>query len=107
MQGARRYVLLSVFVIFGGGGIVWLMARTSFHVGASGVVFGYFGYLLALGWYEHTLKAIAIAVVALVLYGGVLLGLAPTSSEISWEGHLAGFLVGILGARMMRSSTRT
>ena len=107
MQGARRYVLLSVLVIFAGGGIVWLMARASFHVGASGVVFGYFGYLLARGWYEHTFKAIAIAVVALVLYGGVLLGLAPTSSEISWEGHLAGFLVGILGARMMKSHSRT
>ena len=106
MQSARRYVLLSVLVIFAGGGIVWLMARASFHVGASGVVFGYFGYLLARGWYEHTFKAIAIAVVALVLYGGVLLGLAPTSSEISWEGHLAGFLVGILGAHMMKSHPR-
>ena len=103
MQGVRRFVALSLLVIFGGGGIVWLMARASFHVGASGVVFGYFGYLLGRGWYEHTLKAILIAIVALVLYGGVLLGLAPTSSEISWEGHLAGFLVGILGSRMMRS----
>lgn len=103
MQGARRFAMLSLLVVFGGGGIVWFMARASFHVGASGVVFGYFGYVLGRGWYEHTLKSIAIAIVALVLYGGVLLGLAPTSSEISWEGHLAGFLVGILGARMMRS----
>ena len=103
MQGVRRYIVLSLLVVFGGGGIVWLVARASFHVGASGVVFGYFGYLLARGWYEHTFKSILIAIVALVLYGGVLLGLAPTSSEIAWEGHLAGFLVGILGARMMRS----
>ena len=103
MQGVRRFVLLSLLVVFGEGGIVWLMARASFHVGASGVVFGYFGYVLGRGWYEHTLKAILIAIVALVLYGGVLLGLAPTSGEISWEGHLAGFLVGILGARLMRS----
>ncbi len=107
IQGARHYILISVLVIFGGGGIVWLMARASFHVGASGVVFGYFGYLLARGWYEHTLKAIAIAVAALMLYGGVLLGLASTSSEISWEGHLAGFLVGILVARMIKSHPRT
>ena len=70
------------------------------------MVFGYFGYLLARGWYEHTFKSIVIAVVALVLYGGVLLGLSPTSSEISWEGHLAGFLLGILGARMMKSHPR-
>ena len=107
IEGVRRYIILSLLVIFLGGGIVWLMARPSSHVGASGVVFGYFGYLLGRGWYEHSLKNIVIAIVALVLYGGMLLGLAPTSAEISWEGHFAGFFVGVLGARMMMSRSDT
>lgn len=106
LGGHRQFIGLSLFAILAGGGLVWLLGRSSYHVGASTVVFGYFGCLLGRVWYERTFGAVAVAVAVLLLYGGFLWGLVPTSTEISWEGHLAGFLVGVLGARIMRSGSK-
>ena len=70
-------------------------------MGASGLIFGYFGYLVARGWYERSLSSILIAVVTIVLYGGILLGVLPFRAGVSWEAHLFGLLGGILAARLV------
>jgi membrane associated rhomboid family serine protease len=76
---------------------VWLFGGShSIHVGLSGVIFGFLGYLLARGIYERRLGAIALALIALVLYGGALWGLLPLRAGVSWQGHLFGFLCGWL-----------
>ena len=68
----------------------------------SGLVFGYFGYLIARAWYTRSLVAVLIAVVIAVLYGGILLGVLPFFQEgVSWEGHLTGLIAGALAARLM------
>lgn len=80
----------------------WLIgASNSTHLGASSIVFGYLGYLLLRGWYERTIGAIAWAVVVFSLYGGALWGVLPTNPGISWEGHLFGFVGGVLAARWL------
>jgi membrane associated rhomboid family serine protease len=76
---------------------VWLFGGSrSVHIGLSGVVFGFLGYLLARGVYERRLSAILLAGVALVLYGGALWGVLPLQAGVSWQGHLFGFLGGWL-----------
>lgn len=99
---------LKVFLIV--TGIVWLVSglgawlfggsRTN-HLGASGVVFGYFGYLVLRGYFEQSFTAIAIAVLVGLLYGSMIWGILPIHRGKSWQSHLFGFIGGGLAARYL------
>ena len=102
LRGAKTLAGVSLFVIIVGGLLVWLLGRPSVHIGASGLAFGLFGYLVAQGWYERSFPSILIAVVVVILYGGMILGILPQGDFVSWEGHLFGLLAGILAARTTR-----
>ena len=77
-----------------GGLGVWLFGRPSIHVGASGIVFALFGYLLLTGWFDRSFGAILLSAVVFLLWGSALFGLSPMQVGISWEAHLFGFLGG-------------
>lgn len=98
LRGAAVFWTVTVLVAMLGGLAVWLLGRTALHIGASGVVFGYFGYLVALGWFERKLASIGIAVLTLALYSGLIWGVLPLRATVSWEGHLFGLLAGVLAA---------
>ena len=102
LRGTKTLVGLSLFVVVLGGLLVWLVGRPAIHIGASGLVFGYFGYLVAQGWYERSFVSIAVAAAVLLLYGGIIFGVLPQAGFISWEGHLFGLIAGVLAARMGR-----
>ena len=102
IHGSRKFLTATVFITLVGGGALWVVGRTAVHVGASGLVFGFFGYLIARAWYTRSLVAVLIAVVVAVVYGGILLGVLPFFQEgVSWEGHLTGLVAGVLAARLM------
>ncbi len=96
--GFKRYIGVSLFIIIGGGFAVWLVARSSYHIGASGLVYGYFGFLLVGGIISKELKLILISILTGVVYGGLVWGLLPTQSYVSFESHLLGFVFGVLAA---------
>jgi len=97
-------VVTALAMLIGGLG-VWLFgAPNSIHVGASGLIFGYLGYLLARGYFERSLWAVLLGIAALLLYGGVLWGVLPGQRGISWEGHLFGFVGGVAAARLLVSA---
>ena len=102
VQGKRVLMETSLLIVFLGGTALWLLGRSSYHVGASGLIFGYFGYLVARGWYDRSVLSITIAIVTIFMYGGILWGVLPTLPNISWEGHLFGLLAGVLAARLTR-----
>jgi membrane associated rhomboid family serine protease len=91
----------TIIIILLGGMGVWLFGRSAIHVGASGLVFGYFGFLVARGWYERSFLSIAASLVVIVLYGGMIWGVLPVSAYVSWEAHLFGFLAGIIAAKTL------
>jgi membrane associated rhomboid family serine protease len=94
------WVTLIAMVVSGIG--TWLVgATTSIHVGASGVIFGYFGFLLARGYFERSVSAIALALIVFALYGSLIWGVLPSQPGVSWEGHLFGFIGGVVGARLL------
>jgi membrane associated rhomboid family serine protease len=68
------------------------------------VIFGYFGYLLFRGYFERSFVAIAISVAIAATYGSLIWGVLPTQSYISWEGHLFGFIGGIIAAKSLSPS---
>jgi membrane associated rhomboid family serine protease len=107
LHGRRHFVLVTALVALLGGLGVWLLGRpNTVHIGASGVIFGYLGYLLLRGWFQRSLGAIAIAVVVVVLYGGALVGVLPGQRGVSWEGHLFGFAGGAGVARVTAARRR-
>ena len=102
LRGSQKLVGVSLFIIGAGGGAVWLLGRSAIHVGASGLVFGYFGYLVAAGWYDRKLGSILAAIAVIFLYGGLVFGVLPTQSFVSWEAHLFGLIAGVMAARLTR-----
>ncbi len=98
------YFVSAISALVGGLG-TWLVGRPcSVHIGASGVIFGYFGYLLFRGYFERSFVAIAISIAIAITYGGLIWGVLPTRSYISWEGHLFGFIGGIIAAKLLSPS---
>ena len=98
------YFVSAISALVGGLG-TWLIGRPcSVHIGASGVIFGYFGYLLFRGYFERSFVAIAISLAIAITYGSLIWGVLPTRSYISWEGHLFGFIGGIIAAKLLSPS---
>lgn len=82
------------------GTLVWLLARPGCHIGASGLVFCYFGFVLGQAWFQRTFVNILLALVCGFIYGGLIWGLSPFQTGVSWEAHAAGLVAGILLAKM-------
>jgi len=94
-----HFALVTVMAMLLGGLGVWTFGATgSVHIGASGVIFGYLGFLLLSGFFERRFGAILVSLGVGVAYGGLVWGVLPSQPGISWEGHLFGFLAGILAA---------
>ena len=100
MRGAGTLLAISIFIALFAGSGVWLVGRDGVHIGASGLVFGYFGYLVARGFFERSFTSILIAVAVAVFYGGLIFGLLPLGGFVSWEGHLFGLIGGVTLAWM-------
>jgi membrane associated rhomboid family serine protease len=75
---------------------VWLLSpRDSYHIGASGLVYGIACFLVVFGLIRQDFKSLVISLIVFLLYGGIFFyGVLPTDAHISWEAHLAGALVG-------------
>lgn len=102
-RGIRRFVLATVLIVVASGLGSWLFSSThAVEVGASGVVFGYFGYVVVRGIVDrHFLDAIVGIIVALS-YWSILQGVLPNDPHISWQAHLFGLLGGIAAALLLR-----
>ncbi len=99
-RGVRYYVTVSLGIVVLGGILLWLFGREAAHIGASGVVFGYFGFLLTRGVYERSFQSVAVAGLVVLLYGGMIWGVLPGADGVSWDGHLVGLVAGIVVARV-------
>lgn len=91
-------------VYFIPGILVWFLGRESFHIGASGLVYGYVTFLFFSGLIRRDNRSIALALIVTFLYGSLIWGVLPLSREISWEYHLFGALTGIYAAIIFRKS---
>ena len=102
---AHFWVVTLVGALSSGIG-TWLFGRPAYHIGASGVLFAYFGYLLFTGWFERRLGSIILSVLVLIGWGSTIFGVLPVHPAISWEGHLFGLLGGVACARLLARRSR-
>lgn len=99
----KSALYVTIIIWFLTGLSVWLFGRQAYHIGSSGILYGYLSYLFFLGVFRKEAKAIAISLLVTFLYGGLVWGILPTKPEISFESHLAGFLSGLLCAVLFRN----
>ena len=103
LRDKRHFGRVTLAAALASGLASWLLgAPNSVHVGASGVIFGYLGFLMLSGWYARTLGSVLLSLGVTAAWGGLVFGVLPTVPGVSWQGHLGGFIGGVLAARAFR-----
>ena len=104
LRGMAKFLAMNVIVMIVGGLGVWFLGPPNgVTIGASILVFGYFGYLAGRGLFERRLVDLVIAIVVGVLYGtAIAASVLPNNPQISWQGHLFGLIGGVLAAWTLR-----
>ncbi|MFF8288473.1 rhomboid family intramembrane serine protease [Streptomyces sp. NPDC016309] len=104
LGGIRRFLAVAALIVVLDGLGVWLVSPAhSVTAGASGLVFGLFGYLAARGFVDRRPLDVAVGLLVGTVWGGtVLLGVSPAQSGVSWQGHLFGLLAGVAAAFVFR-----
>jgi membrane associated rhomboid family serine protease len=106
-RGVWKFLSVSLLIVLGAGLGAWFTnADGTVAVGASGVVFGYFGYILVRGLFDRRRIDIAIGVVMALCFAYQFTVLVPTQEGIDWQGHLFGFITGLLGGWIFRDRRR-
>ncbi len=99
IRSGNRFPWIALLIVLFSGLGVWVIGRSATHVGASGLVFGLFGYLLMRGMLDRSILSVLVAAVVAGVFGWMILaGVLPTNSYVSWEGHLCGLAAGVLAA---------
>jgi membrane associated rhomboid family serine protease len=106
-RGLKHFLLVTALIAVVSGLAVWLLGRPGIPViGASGVIFGYLGYLFVRGLVERSLWGIAVGLLVGLLYGTQISGVLPTDQRISWQAHLFGLAGGVVAAIVFRRRRR-
>lgn len=107
LRPIRQFVIASIFIILMTGVLVWLFGRPAIHIGASGWIFGLWSLSIMTAWFEHSLKNFIVAIIVVLLYGGMIYGVLPTQPGVSFEAHLfgavSGFAFAALSSRRYRA----
>jgi membrane associated rhomboid family serine protease len=107
-EGTGRFWRATLIIILVGGTAVWCFGqRDSVYLGASGLVFGYMGFVFMRAWVSRRLLWIAIAIACAVFYGGLAVSLFSLKEGVSWLGHLSGFIAGMLAAEWLHTEKRS
>jgi membrane associated rhomboid family serine protease len=97
--------LIGIYIL--SGIWLWISGRPSYHIGASGVIYGMATFLFISGWIRREKKVAALSLLVAFLYGGMWWGVLPVDPTISWEGHFWGALAGIALAFLYRKQGPT
>lgn len=91
------------WIWFMNGFWLWFFGRPSYHIGASGLIYGMGAFLFISGIIRRNQNLLAISLLVVFLYGSMIWGIFPIKSEVSWESHLTGMLAGIVMAIYYRN----
>lgn len=95
-RGSALKVFFIIYLL--DGILVWIFARQSYHIGASGLVYGFASFLFFSGVFRKDKRSVALSLLIVFLYGGMVWGVLPVKPEISFESHLFGAVAGLFCA---------
>ncbi|MBO1256522.1 rhomboid family intramembrane serine protease [Alteromonas sp. 5E99-2] len=98
--GNNTFWKTTSLIIILSGVLVWIFGRPSLHIGASGLVYGYFGFSIIAGWISKKVYFTLISIAVAIFYGSMIWGVLPSQPNTSFEYHLAGFISGIFAAKL-------
>jgi len=99
IRDIKSFFIVSIIAILFSGLGIWLFGGDNTnHIGASGLIFGYFGYCFSIGFFEKKFTTVLFSALIIIIYGSMIFGILPTQQGISWEGHFFGLTGGILSA---------
>ncbi len=98
-DSSKKVFLISYFLT---GSLVWIFARESYHIGASGVAYALFSFMFFSGILKRDKRSITLSLLVVFLYGGLIYGIFPIKEGVSWESHLIGVIVGLFTAVFFR-----
>lgn len=101
LYGQEMFIVVSLVVIVGGGFATWLFGRPAIHIGASGLLMGYFGFLLVQVYFNPGVLSVFVIVVTLYYLSGLFMSLIPGDKGVSVESHIFGFLAGLAIAYLL------
>lgn len=99
-RGISYRIFFIIYIIT--GLLVWITGRSAYHIGASGIVYGYASFLFFSGIIRNNINLLAISLLIAFLYGSLIWGIFPFKPEISWESHLMGAITGLAMAWIYR-----
>ncbi len=100
-KNALKVLLLGILL---SGFLTWLIGRPSYHIGASGLIYVLASFIFFKGIFTKHFRLVALSLLVVFIYGGLLWYIFPIREEISWEGHLAGFITGLLLAVVLKTA---
>ena len=95
-----KVILLGILL---SGLLTWIIGRPSYHIGASGLIYVLASFIFFKGIFTKHFRLVALSLLVVFLYGGLLWYIFPIKDGISWEGHLAGFLTGLFFAITLKA----
>lgn len=99
----RALLAVNAIIVGLGGALVWLLGSPAIHVGASGLVFGWFGFLVTRGLVDRSPLTLGAALLVGLFYGSIIWGVLPGQPGVSWEAHLFGAIAGAAAAIVVRT----
>lgn len=102
----KKSILIFILLWLTSGIFTWVIGRSSWHIGASSVIYAMASFLVFGGLISKNYKLILVSVFVIIAYSGLVFGLLPTSGQVSWEGHLSGVLAGLFWTYVYRNSLK-
>ena len=92
-----------MLIVWLGAGLgTWMIARENYHIGMSGVIYGLVGFLFTSGALRKYKPLMGLSLFVIFIYGSLIWGIFPTQTQVSWEGHLSGLVIGVIAAFIYR-----
>ena len=108
IRSGDRFPWVALTIVLAGGLGLWVFGRPETHIGASGLVFGLFGYLVVKGLLDRSILSVLVALVVAAVFGSAIFsGALPNNVNVSWEGHLCGLAGGVLAGVIVRGEPAT
>ena len=101
IHGLHFFIAVTLLITIISGLLTWAFAKPGIHIGASGVITGFWGLLVMDIYQQGSILAILLGGFCLYFFAGIILGIFPGERGVSWQGHLFGLIAGILTSYLL------